>query len=212
MKTIKLIVFGIFFFFGIIACQNRIAEKKAVAKKLTDEQLMDTVQKQTFKYFWDFADSASGMAKERNTEKMITSGGSGFGVMAIVVGVERGFITREAGVERMLKIVDYLENADRFHGAWPHWMFGDTGKPKHFSEFDDGGDLVETAYLVQGLLTAREYFNQETESENELRAKITNLWETVEWDWYRQKWPECTVLALVRKLRLENEHAHPGLE
>lgn len=186
MRAIKLTVFGIFFILGIGACQNSIPENKELAKKLTDEQLMDTVQKQTFKYFWDFADSASGMAKERNTEKMITSGGSGFGIMAIVVGVERGYITREAGVERMLKISNFLEKAERFHGAWPHWLFGETGKPKPFSQYDDGGDLVETAYLVQGLLTAKEYFNLETEPENELRAKITHLWETVEWDWYRQ--------------------------
>ncbi|HEY9113912.1 MAG TPA: glucoamylase family protein [Bacteroidales bacterium] len=186
MKIFSLIVIGIFFFFGILACQNANSKKKTVASKLTDEQLMDTVQKQTFKYFWDFADSASGMAKERNTEIMITSGGSGFGIMAIVVGVERGYITREAALERMLKIVNFLEKAERFHGAWPHWLFGETGKPKHFSQYDDGGDLVETAYLVQGLLTAKEYFNQENEAENELRKKITYLWETVEWDWYRQ--------------------------
>lgn len=186
MKIVNLSVIVFFLFFGIFSCQNRISENKTVVKKLTDEQLMDTVQKQTFKYFWDFADSASGMAKERNTEKMITSGGSGFGIMAIVVGVERAYITREAAVKRMLKIVYFLENAERFHGAWPHWLIGETGKPKSFSKYDDGGDLVETAYLIQGLLTAKEYFNKETEDENELRVRITNLWETVEWDWYRQ--------------------------
>ena len=179
-------ILGVFFLFGTLSCQNRIAENKSFAKKLTNEQLMDTVQRQTFRFFWDFAEPNSGLTRERNTEDWVTSGGSGFGIMAIIVGVERGYITRKAAVERMLKIVDFLKKADRFHGAWPHWMFGHSGKPKPFSKYDDGGDLVETAYLVQGLLSAKEFFNQNTEEENELRTKITYLWETVEWDWYRQ--------------------------
>jgi len=186
MKVIKNSVIVIFLLYGIPGCQNTTDKNKTVVKKLTDEQLMDTVQKQTFRYFWDFAEPNSGLSKERNTEEWVTSGGSGFGIMAIVVGVERGYITRDAAVERMLKIVNFLEKAERFHGAWSHWLYGKTGKAKPFSKYDDGGDLVETAYLVQGLLTAKEYFNKDNETEIELREKITYLWETVEWDWYRQ--------------------------
>jgi len=161
MKVIKNSVIVIFLLYGIPGCQNTTDKNKTVVKKLTDEQLMDTVQKQTFRYFWDFAEPNSGLSKERNTEEWVTSGGSGFGIMAIVVGVERGYITRDAAVERMLKIVNFLEKAERFHGAWSHWLYGKTGKAKPFSKYDDGGDLVETAYLVQGLLTAKEYFNKD---------------------------------------------------
>src|SRR5690606_6151831 len=107
---------------------------------------------------WDFAHPASGMARERDSSgDIVTTGGSGFGIMALVVGMERNFITRQQGLERMDKILTYLENADRFHGAWPHWLNGSTGRVVPFSANDNGGDLVETSYLIQGLLTFRQY-------------------------------------------------------
>ncbi len=155
--------------------------------ELTDDELLDMVEEATFRYFWDFAHPGSGLARERNTSgDIVTSGGSGFGVMAILVGIERGYITREQGVQRMNKILDFLAIANRFHGAWPHWMNGYSGTVVPFSQQDDGGDLVETAYLVQGLLAARQYFNLSTPEEQAIVQKVTTLWEGVEWDWYRQ--------------------------
>lgn len=157
----------------------------ASTRIFSNDELLDMVQEYTFRYFYDFAHPASGMARERNTSgDMVTSGGSGFGIMALTVGVERGFITREQGVERMQKILTFLEMADRFHGVWPHWMNGNTGKVVSFSEFDNGGDLVETAFLIQGLLVARQYFNESNPDEQDIVARITSLWEDVEWDWY----------------------------
>lgn len=154
---------------------------------LTDEELLDMVQEATFRYFWDFAHPASGMARERNTSgNTVTSGGTGFGIMAILVGIERGFITREQGAERILKIVNFLQTADRFHGVWSHWLNGNTGKVIPFSTQDNGGDLVETAFLVQGMLAARQYFDQPGTEETQIRNLITQLWEGVEWDWYRK--------------------------
>lgn len=158
----------------------------ATTFEMTDEELLEMVQQYTFRYFWDFAHPVSGMARERNTTSIVTTGGSGFGIMAILVGMERGFISREAGVQRLLKIVGFLENADRFHGAWAHWMNGATGEAIPFSTFDDGGDLVETAFLVQGLLAAREYVFGASQDEIDLRNRITGLWESVEWNWYRK--------------------------
>jgi len=154
----------------------------------TDEVLLDTVQQATFKYFWDYAHPVSGLARERlGSGETVTTGGSGFGVMAILVGIERGYITREAAVTRMLKILNFLTNtADRFHGALPHWMNGTTGHVIPFSQYDNGGDLVETAYMIQGLLTARQYFNQNNIDEEQIRNLITSIWENVEWDWYRK--------------------------
>lgn len=161
--------------------------------ELTDDQLLDTLQHQTFRYFWDGAEPTSGMARERihmdnihpqNDQDVITLGGSGFGVMAILVGVERGFITREEALARYQKIVDYLAKADRFHGAWPHWLDGPTGKVKPFGKKDNGGDLVETAFMIQGLLTVAEYFKGGNEAEQQLVTNINKLWSEVEWDWY----------------------------
>jgi hypothetical protein len=155
---------------------------------ISDEELLTKVQEQTFKYFWDFAHPASGMARERNTSgDLVTSGGSGFGLMSIIVGIERGFITRAQGIERFDKILDFLETADRFHGAWSHWINGNTGNVIPFSANDNGGDLVETAFLIQGLITVRQYLNAGNPTENALRARITILYEGVEWDWYRRE-------------------------
>ncbi len=155
---------------------------------MTDDEILTMVQQATFRYFWDNAHPVSGLARERSPggKNTVTSGGSGFGIMAVLVGIEREFITREQGSERILLNLNFLKNADRFHGAWSHWLNGETGTAIPFSQYDDGGDLVETAFLVQGILTARQYFNQDNQTENQIRDLATELWESVEWDWYRR--------------------------
>lgn len=154
--------------------------------RISDEELLTLVQKQTFKYFWDFGHPASGMARERNTSgNTITSGGSGFGVMALVTGIHRNFISRADGLARVQQIVNFLKTADRFHGAYSHWIDGNTGKTIAFSAKDNGGDLVETSLLMAGLLTARQYFDGANTAEINLRNDITTLYNQVEWSWYR---------------------------
>ena len=161
---------------------------------LSDSALLDLVQKETIKYFTEGAEPVSGMARERihtdniypeNDKHIITSGGSGFGVMALIVAIERKFISREEGLQRMEKIVRFLETADRFHGAWPHWWNGETGKVKPFSKKDDGGDLVETSFMIHGLLCVRQYYKDGNEKEKALAQRIDKLWREVEFDWYR---------------------------
>ncbi|HVV06967.1 MAG TPA: glucoamylase family protein [Puia sp.] len=160
-----------------------------------DSLLFTKVQRQTFRYFWEGAEPHSGMALERlhiddiytqHDKDIVTTGGSGFGIMAILTGIERNFITRTEGRERLEKIVGFLEGADRFHGAWPHWMEGATGKVKPFSKKDDGGDLVETSFLLEGLLCARQYFREGSAAERALARRIDSLWRSVDFDWYRQ--------------------------
>lgn len=157
----------------------------AITHPFSDEEFLDMVQKYTFRYFYDYAHPASGMIRERyNSGDVVTIGGSGFGIMALLVGIERGFITRQEGIDRIKKILTFLENSDRFHGVWPHWINGNTGEVIPFSTKDNGGDLVETGFLVEGLLTARQYFNYSTPDELDIVSRITSLWESVEWDWY----------------------------
>ncbi|MCE2993974.1 MAG: glucoamylase family protein [Cyclobacteriaceae bacterium] len=154
---------------------------------ISDDELLTLTQKKTFQYFYDFAHPASGMARERNTSgNTVTTGGTGFGLMALLVGIERNFITRQQGVQQVNKVVTFLEKADRFHGAWSHWVDGNTGKVIPFSTKDNGGDLVETSFLVQGLLTVRQYLQPTDTVGNNLIKRINTLWETVEWDWYRK--------------------------
>jgi hypothetical protein len=160
----------------------------AAIKSMTDNDFLTMVQRATFRYFYDYAHPVSGLARDRlGGGNTVTIGGSGFGVSALLVGIERGFISRSQGVERMLKILNFLSTkADRFHGAFPHFMNGETGHVIPFSQYDDGGDLVETSFMIQGLLTARQYFNLSDSNEVQIRNLITSIWDGVEWTWYKQ--------------------------
>ncbi len=155
---------------------------------ISDSALLTTIQQKTFGYFWDYAHPVSGLARERlGSQDLVTTGGSGFGIMAIITGISRNFITRADGLTRLQTVVGFLKNtAQKFHGAFPHWLNGNTGTVIPFSTKDDGADLVETSYLMQGLLCARQYFSAASADETNLRNDINQLWNGVEWDWFRQ--------------------------
>jgi hypothetical protein len=186
---------------------------------LPDDDLLEAVQRQTFKFFWDGAHPHSGLAFDRCTARLdrrnhkTAVGGSGFGVMAIIVAVERGWITRDAALVRLGRIIDVLTAATVYHGAFAHFLNGRTGATIPFSRKDDGGDLVETAFLCMGLLCVRQYFQRDTRAEAALRARITWLWQEVEWDWYTRggtealywHWSPNNDWALNHKIRGWNE-------
>lgn len=159
-------------------------------KDLSDSALLDLVQRQTFRYFWDFAHPVSGMSRERSNEaynygnEVVTTGGTGFGVMAVIAATERKWITRDTAARFLLKMVRFLAKADAYHGVFPHWLDGATGKTIPFSRKDDGADLVESSFLFQGLLCVRQYFNADNNAEKELRNRINGLWNDIEWDWF----------------------------
>jgi hypothetical protein len=187
-----------FFVIGIsmFSCRGTVPEEKdnvGSGFRLSADSLLTLVQYRTFQYFWDGAEPVSGMARERyhmdgiypqDDKDVVTTGGSGFGVMAILTGIERGFITREEGADRLIQIVEFLKKADRYHGAWSHWMYGETGQTKPFSPKDDGADIVETAFMIQGLLTAKQYFIDGNEKEKSLAGEIDKLWRDVNWAWF----------------------------
>ncbi|MHB8900494.1 MAG: glucoamylase family protein [Thermoguttaceae bacterium] len=171
----------------LVAVATPVCAGADASASSSDALLLDKIQRRTFNYFWEFGHPDSGMARERSQwADIVTTGGSGFGVLATLVAAERGWVTRDEAIGRLEKIVGFLETADRFHGAWPHWLDGRTGKVVPFSAQDDGADLVETAFLVQGLLTAPEYFAAPSPRQAGLRQRITKLWAEVEWDWFTQ--------------------------
>lgn len=186
------------FFFG--SCNEKTAKENVSSNEVerpsdfaSDDKFLDFIQETHLNYMWDGAEKTSGLACERihmdgiypeNDYDVVTTGGSGFGIAGLIVGVERGFISRKEVVARLQQIADYLEKADRFHGAWPHWIYGPTGKVKPFGTKDNGGDLVETAFLAEGLLCVREYFKNGNEEEKRLAQKMDALWRQIEWDWY----------------------------
>lgn len=186
---------------------------------LTDVEMMDLVQRETFKYFWDFAEPNSKGARERyipshpsQDQHVVTSGGTGFGLMAIIVGIERGYVSRAEAVARLQTLLAFLENADRFHGAWSHWINGNNGIAIPFSNQDNGGDLVETSFVVQGLICVKEYFKGGSPQEVELANKADALWKGVEWDWYTKNenvlywhWSPNHAFAMNLKIQGYNE-------
>lgn len=197
MKTslIALLFFSIFNF----CCSSNPESKKESnpvssaesVPKFTDEQALDQVQRDAIRYFWEYADPISKLARERYLEEdpdfesnIITTGGSAFGLMSIIVGIERGFLPRDEAVSRLTTAMHFLEKAERFHGAWPHWIDNKTGKAIPFGTKDNGGDLVETSFVCEALITIREYFKNGSAAEKELAAKADELWKGVEWDWY----------------------------
>ncbi|NWF90942.1 MAG: T9SS type A sorting domain-containing protein [Ignavibacteriaceae bacterium] len=193
--SLSMNLLGVGFYFKVSAFDSSGNESPlsdstyAVTHLMTDEEFLDMVQRSTFRYFWDWGDPTSGIARERwhpnESDKTNTIGGGGFGVMAILVGIERGFITREQGAQRMLKITDFLANKiERFHGAFPHWFNGTTGKVVNFG-IQNGGDIVESAFMIQGLLAVRQYFDGQDSTEEQIRNLITQIWHDVDWNFYR---------------------------
>ena len=182
----------ILFLFNCKKTKVNQEDDKLSNAKVYNEELMDLVQKQTFKYFWDFAEPNSGMIRERShkdayegdSNKMITIGGSGFGISCFPIAINRGWVSRQDALIRLDKIITFLENAETYHGAFSHWYMGDTGKTRVFGNQDDGGDIVETAFLIQGLLINKQFFVKDTDEENMIRKRITTIWENVEWNWY----------------------------
>ncbi|MBS1603871.1 MAG: beta-glucosidase [Bacteroidetes bacterium] len=178
-----------FFLFSLQAQRAGGAEAQR-PKNLSDSALLELTEHQTFRYFWDFAHPVSHMARERSNrsydygDEVVTTGGTGFGVMAVIAATDRKWIGRDTAARFLLRMVKFLLKADSYHGAFPHWMDGATGKTIPFGRKDDGADLVETSYLMQGLLCARQYFDGKDEVESELRNRINSLWNDVEWNWF----------------------------
>ncbi|WP_031426614.1 glucoamylase family protein [Flavimarina sp. Hel_I_48] len=231
-----LFIIGILFFVGCSsdsgdAVQEEVppvvdpedSQPPASDPEISEADLLDLTQRETFKYFWDFAEKNSGAARERyipanasQDQNIVTTGGTGFGLMSIIVGIERQFISRPEGVARFTQILGFLKNADRFHGAWPHWINGSTGNVIPFSAEDDGADLVETAFLAQGLITVGEYLKDGSAGEKQLSKQAFDLVNSIEWNFFTQNenvlywhWSPNTGFSINLQLRGYNETLLP---
>ena len=187
IRTFKLLILLCLVFFS---CSKDINYSNETLDQ-SHVYLMKKLQKDVFKYFWDYAHPNSKLARERIHENnisfdknIVTTGGSGFGFLNILVGIENQFISRSEGIDQLETALNFLENADRFHGAWPHWMNGNNGQVIPFSMLDNGGDIVETAFLCQALICVREYFKSGSFQEQALAKKADELWKGVQWNWY----------------------------
>lgn len=195
-KSVTSLIALLFLVSSLVCAQKKKAGKTTAfsaadrPRNLSDSALLDLVQQHTFRYFWDFAHPVSGLSRERSNEsfnyggEVVTTGGTGFGIMSVIVASERKWIARDSAARFLLKMVRFLSKADAYHGVFPHWLNGETGKTIPFSRKDDGADLVESSFLFQGLLAARQYFNSNDPVERELRNRINWLWNDIEWNWF----------------------------
>jgi hypothetical protein len=171
---------------------NLIVDARSSLFSEADGELLDLVQRQTFRFFWEGAHRPSGLARDRQKttgdpdNHLVAIGGSGFGIMSIIVAVERSWILRDAAAVRLDTMLSCLERTPRYHGMFPHFINGRTGETIPFGRKDDGGDVVESTFLFQGLLSARQYFDRDTADERSLRDRIDRLWLEAEWDWYKR--------------------------
>jgi hypothetical protein len=194
MQNLIRILFILQFFIISCSCSKNndvIEEEVITVPPMSDQEILDLAQKDAFKYFWNYAETNSKLARERYhvdesyvDANLVATGGSGFGLMTILVGIERGFVSRGEAIARLQTALTFLENADRFHGAWSHWINGTNGNTIPFGTVDNGGDIVETSFLCQGLICVREYFKNGTAEEQALAQKADQLWKGVEWNWY----------------------------
>jgi hypothetical protein len=170
---------------------------KGRSEGLETNQLLTQVQQAGFNYFYEFGHPVCGLARLsiRRNPDICASGASGMGFFNLGVGIERGFISRQEGMNRALLELKFLsQHAERFHGAFPHLINGQTGRAIPFSKYDDGADLVETAFLMEGVLFAREYFSGPSADEAQIRSLADDLWRSVEWDWFLRTDPDPVLI------------------
>ncbi|MFW6290035.1 MAG: glucoamylase family protein, partial [Mariniphaga sp.] len=169
--------------------ESSYAEATAEIRDFSDEELLDMVQQYTFRYFWEGAHHPTGMILERSNgnENTVASGATGMGLMAMIVAHERGYEASENIKERILLILDFLENTERYHGAWSHWYNAETWNTQPFTPDDDGGDIVETSFVAAALIALRNYFTGPDAESLLIRQTVHRLWEEIDWNWYRNE-------------------------
>lgn len=177
------------------ACHNPNKQVPKTADTLSTETMLDSVQYRSFLYFWEGGKPYQGMTPERihldggypsHEAGIVTSGGTGFGIMALLTGMHRGWISAEEGYKRLEEITTFIEQADKFHGAMPHWWQANNKQAIPFGTMDDGADLQETALLMQGILCAVQFYAGGTAQEQQLAERMEQLWKNVEWNFFRQ--------------------------
>jgi len=156
--------------------QNENSYDPAYIKNVMDEQEQKVVN-----LFFQGAEPNSGMAyNDPSRKSVMATGATGFGIMTLIAGVERGWISREDAANHIVKIVRFLKKAERYEGAWAHW-YNVKGEIVPFGNQNDAGEIIETTFMMGGLLTACEYFNGSSEAEKEIRTTTNEFWNTINW-------------------------------
>lgn len=163
--------------------------EKAQTKVLTDAELLDMVHQANIQYFADGAEFNSGMQllKPATKSAIVSPALTGVAIMASISGVEQKVFTREQFTARIQKIIRFLRGAEARYGAFPALMDGRSGEGVYSKEKGFSVDLNGTSLLIQGLLTAKQYLNENNAVETEVREKIDDIWNAVQWDHFTKE-------------------------
>ena len=150
---------------------------------------LDSLSRKTFHYFWDLAEPANGNIPDRwPTPSFSSIAATGFGLTSYLIGVERGYITREQAAERTLKTLKFFVEAPKgdsvagvtgYKGFFYHFIDMKTGLRFQTVELS----TIDTGLLMAGILSSQVYFDQENAIENQIRVFADSLYRAVEWDW-----------------------------
>jgi hypothetical protein len=155
---------------------------------LDDEAFLDLVQRTAFDYFWYETNPENGLIKDRSNDPSRSSiAAVGSGLSAPTVGIDRGWISREAGQARVLTTLQFLGNsphgpeadATGYKGFYYHFLDMQTGRRDGDSELS----TIDTALLLGGVLHVQQYFDRDDATEATIRALADNLDRRVDWPW-----------------------------
>lgn len=165
---------------------------------LTDSVFLDLVQRASFDFFWLEANANNGLIKDRSASGAACSIASvGFGLTAITIGIDRGWITREAGRTRVLNTLKTFwtkpqgrETSGRigYKGFFYHFLDMNTALRTWNSELSS----IDTALLLAGILDMKQYFTSSDAAENDIRALADSIYYRVDWNWMRNFQPNIT--------------------
>jgi hypothetical protein len=146
-----------------------------------DEKFLDDLQHRGIQFFLDEADPVSGLMPDRaranggKANDISSTASVGFGLTALCIGAERGWVERTDAYERCLKVIKFLyEKVPHERGHFFHFINMRTGAREWNSEVSN----IDTAILMCGVITARQYF-----PDTELAQVATALYERVDWTW-----------------------------
>ncbi|MDM7914397.1 MAG: glucoamylase family protein, partial [Candidatus Eisenbacteria bacterium] len=158
---------------------------------LTNEALLDTLQRTAFDFFWNEANPANGLIKDRSTPGSACSIASvGFGLSAILIGIDHGWITRDEGRARILTTLETFWNGPQ--GTAPDGMIGYKGLFYHFLDMNTATrtwdcelSTIDSALLFAGILDAREYFTTDDPVDVQVRTLADSLYYRADWNFFR---------------------------
>jgi hypothetical protein len=158
-------------------------------------RLFDELQERTFRYFWDNADPETGLVPDRYpTPSFASIAAVGFALTAYPIGVERGYVTREAARERVLKTLRFFRNAPQgseatgtagYNGFFYRYLDMKTGRRSGDIELS----TVDTALLLGGMLFCQSYFDRSDDGEAEIRRLVEEIYGRVNWRWAQVREP-----------------------